>query len=156
MKPITNNLYWYLGASVLHICLISRPLPFLYSNTLSKLMPWKILFSPSVICHLVSKLCVLCSCSYSPFWWVSFRNYSLKGWPESWRLNARSWPASWSDASLARTQAAWAASGTGPGLPAFSLLRVAIGSSCVCFLLNLARELGHSVRCGKEIGSDLN
>lgn len=31
-----------------------------------------------------------------------------------------------------------------------------LGRSCVCFLLNLARELGHPVRCGKERVSDLN
>lgn len=135
-----------------------QALALLYSNTLcvSKLMPWKKSYFPHLSsCHLGSKLCVSYRCYHSSFRWVSFRNYSLKGWPESWRLNARSWPASWSDASLARRLEAWAASGRGSALPAPSVLWVAIRKE-LCLLLNLARELGHSVRCGKERVSDLN
>lgn len=104
-------------------------LALLYSTTLcfSKLMPWKknLIFLICLSVIFGFKLCVSYRCYHSSFRWVSFRNYSLKGWPESWRLNARSWPASWSDASLARRREAWAASGTGSALPEASVLWVA-------------------------------
>lgn len=59
---------------------------------------------------------------------LSCRNYSLKGWPGSWRRKGRSWPASWSDASLGPRPEAWAASGAHSSLippsPMFLFVRL--------------------------------
>lgn len=135
-------------------------LALLYSTTLcfSKLMPWKkILFSSSVcLSSLVLNFVFHIDAT------IHLSGGFLSG-ITVWKADPRAGGWTPDRGQPAGAMQAWLGDGKHEqhqvrALCSLRLLsfELPLGRSCVCFLLNLARELGHSVRCGKERVSDLN